>query len=275
MIRDLVPSISIDNLLAQRDAIAERLRQAAALFGECDELLKAALGEDTLSGPALHCRRSHVAFPESVETMIKHVDAAFWDKLMAESGLRTFMDAAMREKWRKDIYAAEVPELTLENIEATFRDLFAGRRLMFERGVVACFQRLSWDYKTNNPVMFGKRIILRYVVDGYPFKGKFEVSGPSQAGCDKLDDLIRVMSVLDGKPEPDHRRASYAQLREQIGIGRMPQGAIELEGMISIRVYRNGNGHVTFLRPELVDQLNAIVAKHYPSALPPAREVVS
>jgi len=268
MIEDLVPSVSLENLLAQRDAIVERLRRAAELLTEVEELSVAAFGDDS-AAPALECRRSHAYFPHSLEETIKRVDAAAWDYLMHRSGLRTFMDATAREKWQKDIYERKVPPLTAETIEATFRELFSARREMFERGVIACFQRLSWDYKTNNPCLFGKRIILRHVLDVW--NGK-QVGGPSSAGCNSLDDLLRVMTVLDRKPERDHRQGVWSVLRELFNFQTFTPGPIDLFGLISIRCYRNGNGHVTFLRPDLVAELNGIVARHYPGALPPARE---
>lgn len=37
---------------------------------------------------------------------------------------------------------------------------------------------------------------------------------------------------------------------------------------LSIRTFKNGNGHVTFKRIDLVERMNTIIAKHYPGALP-------
>jgi hypothetical protein len=37
---------------------------------------------------------------------------------------------------------------------------------------------------------------------------------------------------------------------------------------LAIRTFKNGNGHVMFKRPDLVDAMNRIIAKHYPGALP-------
>ncbi len=37
----------------------------------------------------------------------------------------------------------------------------------------------------------------------------------------------------------------------------------------SIRYFQKGTGHITFKRPELIDKMNDIVAKHFPAALPP------
>jgi hypothetical protein len=39
----------------------------------------------------------------------------------------------------------------------------------------------------------------------------------------------------------------------------------------SLRWFGNGNGHVTFTRPDLVERLNGILARHQPNALPAAR----
>lgn len=270
MITDLVPSLSIDNLIAQRDAMVERLQKAAELISEVGDISQAALGSDDAM-PSLECRRSHAYFPDGVAELVKRVDAAVWNFLMNKSGLRTFMDAAARAQWQKDIYERKVPTLTRENIEATFSELFAARRQMFERGIVEVFRKLSWDFKTNNPVMFGKRIILNYVLDTWGNGSKRSTSGPSQTGCDRLDDLIRVMAVVDGKPEPDHRQGAYAALRLAYNFSTFSEEPVVISELVSVRCYRNGNGHVTFLRPELVDKLNAIVASHFPGALPPAK----
>jgi len=34
-----------------------------------------------------------------------------------------------------------------------------------------------------------------------------------------------------------------------------------------LRWFKNGNGHLTFKRADLVEQMNRILAKHYPNAL--------
>ncbi|EEC8158519.1 DUF4942 domain-containing protein, partial [Escherichia coli] len=37
--------------------------------------------------------------------------------------------------------------------------------------------------------------------------------------------------------------------------------------MFSIRYFKKGSAHITFRKPELVDRLNDIIAKHYPGQL--------
>jgi len=72
------------------------------------------------------------------------------------------------------------------------------------------------------------------------------------------------MHVLDDKPEPDHRRGWHGRL-SACNRTDMPDAA---DDYLSVKSFRNGNGHVTFKRQDLVDKMNLIIAKHYPGALP-------
>jgi hypothetical protein len=127
--------------------------------------------------------------------------------------------------------------------------------------VIGVFRSLSWDYRTNRPQAFGRRIVVRGVHGAYGF--------PDSRRCDLLDDLARVFHVLDGRPEPDHREGVYRRLsRRNKGDASTPLA----DAYTSIRTFKNGNAHVTFLRADLVDEMNRILARHYPDALPPARD---
>jgi hypothetical protein len=77
-------------------------------------------------------------------------------------------------------------------------------------GVIILFRRLSWDYKTNQPFQFGKRIILNCLLSVYGNDTAHAFL--NHTTTDQLDDLLRVFHVLDGKPEPDHRHGMYATL---------------------------------------------------------------
>lgn len=39
--------------------------------------------------------------------------------------------------------------------------------------------------------------------------------------------------------------------------------------MFSIKYFQKGTAHITFKRPELVDKLNDIIARHYPECWHP------
>lgn len=279
MTNELVPSVSIDNLVAKRDAAAERIRAAHKLLCEVNDLNRGFFGDSDVyemwrmrlveSGD-----RHDFTAEDGATRQIKTMDAHYWRALMDRSGLFTFMDAEARAKWHADIDKGNVPELTHKNITATFQGLYGARGEMFERGVVALFKKLSWHYKTNTPVKLGKRIVLTRLVSTMGGRaGKLWLQGIEHDGANKLDDLVRVMSVLDGKPEPDHREGAYhACEREQWMRDGSGVNVVELHGLLSIKGFKNGNGHVLFLREDLVDKLNKIISKHHPNALPPARD---
>lgn len=278
---ELVPSVSIANLVNQRAAVLERISQAVELLREASAIaasshlgmpritLSNAYGrshysERNLCDARIGADRTGSRFemeasPDAdVRKMVQHgVDAAAWQYLMHESGLRSLMDAKARETWDKAIAEGNIPELTDGNIRSTFKMLHDSRGEMFERGVIACFKSLSWSYKTNLPQKFGKRIVVTYLTG----------SG-SYSRCDGLDDLVRVLSVLDGKPEPDHRGGISSKLHAA-GLTGWPAkpGTVDTDYLI-IKTFKNHNGHVTFKRLDLVEKMNRIIAKHYPGALP-------
>lgn len=278
---ELVPSISVQNMVNQRAAVMQRIGQAVGLIREASEIAQAAhLGmpriilstsygrghfhERDLATSLLHVQRDGSTFEkeaaarDDVDKLIRvGVDSAAWQYLMHESGMRTLMDAKARDKWDCAIREGDIPELTAANIRSTFKMLHDSRGEIFERGVIACFKALSWSYKTNLPQKFGKRIVITYLC-----------GSSSHEKCNQLDDLVRVMSVLDGKPEPDHRRGTASALAAS-GLTGWPAkpGQVETE-YLRIRTFKNHNGHVTFLRLDLVEQMNRIIGKHFPGALP-------
>lgn len=268
---DLVKSVSIANLVNQRTAVVEKIAAAVALIREASELAAAAhVGMPRIEVSTGYGNRGHIVADahvgarrdgstweykaaEDVTKVIRlGVDCAAWQYLMHESGMRTLMDATARAKWDKSISDGEIPELTEPNIRSTFGMLHDSRGEIFERGVIACFKALAWCYKTNLPQKFGKRIVMTYLTGGY--------SGHEK--CNQLDDLIRVLSILDGKPEPDHRQG----VGSLIGYGTKVQ-RVENDWLI-IKTFKNGNGHIEFKRLDLIDKMNLIIAKHYPGALP-------
>lgn len=290
---ELVPSVSIANLVNQRAAVIDKVNAAIELLREASTIARAAHlgmprvtmstsysrhGSDVeLARAFVHVQRdgstwereaSHVA--DVARILRLGVDAAAWQYLMHESGMRSLMDAEARKTWDEAISKGDIPELTEANVRSTFKMLHDSRADIFERGVIACFKSLSWDHKTNLPQKFGKRIVITYLRSsvsggsGGRYGGGTSLGHPNYDRCNRLDDLERVLTVLDGKPEPDHRRGWYSRMASNDKTTEPPIDS----DYLSVRSFRNGNAHITFKRPELVDRMNLILAKHYPGALP-------
>lgn len=264
MAGDLIPSVSITALLQARDAMLDRFEQARALLIEANQIgAQFDLGqiESILNGSG-YGRDRRLIDDDAPQEFRRRLDAAGWRMLMDRSGMVALMDSQARDEWRRQLDDGarswrdepSIPELTADNIAATFGDLHGQRQAMFERGVVEVFRGLSWNYKTNSPVKIGKRIIVGI--------------GSWSHHNNHLDDLDRVLHVLDGRPQPDHRsslgaQTSSARLRDA-------RAAIETD-YLRLQCHKKGTGHVTFKRPDLVDAMNRIIAGQYPGALPEPR----
>jgi hypothetical protein len=280
--QQLMPSLSIEAFLAKRDSMKAHLEDAKRHLDAVQDIAKS-FKDNTASGgyrsdpyyialaAQMESRVVHadICSDTGLERIMKDIDARLWDHLLCGSGVTAVMDAKARKEWDTAIKDHKVPELTAENIKTTFAQLYADRGAMFERGVIEVFRRLSWDYKTNCPRKFGKRLVMRFIVDNW---GDPQMS---YEGGKQIDDLRRVMCVMDGKPEPSHTECLYQLCKAakwpRIGpfeIG--PDSRVNEDGYFSIRGFKNGNCHLTFLRPDLVDQMNKILAKHHANALPPA-----
>jgi hypothetical protein len=161
---------------------------------------------------------------------------------------------------------ADNPLYTLDNVIATFRALNASKVATFEQGVIDVFRNLSWDYKTHNPCLLGKKIIIDGVLDNH--RGLyFSVRTYAQ---NRIDDLARPFWLLDGKTLPDNRVSEGANLSAFISQGGAASvGEVFACEYFTVRTYKKGSAHVTFTRPDLVEKVNDIIARHYPGALPP------
>jgi len=198
--KEIILSTDIQRLVDARRAVLDLLGQATAALKEADRLAKeAGLGgrRDWLTQDVLHDFRYGDPLPQ----MQKEVDRAGWKHLMTASGMEAVMDAQARDELAYQLYESEIPELTMENVLATFQDLAARKEELFERGVINCFKSLSWDYKSNSPVAFGKKIIVNGAVTFCPDYG----FGVEDRVMRRIDDLERIFHLLDGKPVPEHR----------------------------------------------------------------------
>lgn len=83
---------------------------------------------------------------------------------MLRSDMMALMDAQARDQWHKNLEEGDLPAISEANILSTFEQLHLNKMDVFERGIINVFKGLSWDYKTNSPSSFGKKIIVNSLV---------------------------------------------------------------------------------------------------------------
>jgi hypothetical protein len=266
---ELIKSISIQALIMEHDRVVKYLEES---FEQYQKLKKscqfcefdyAAIGRSRYSHDSWVQTdiRNETAYLEAAKLRLK---AQLWRKLIDESGMKTFMGAKAITEWDEMVIEPkrfkELPEITLDNIKATFEALNRDKGAMFNRAVVDVFKSLSWDYKSNTPHKFGKKIIVGYIY-----------STGKHASRDKINDLEKAFCVLDGINVKDWRQGAGMIVYDTACKwgGTKP---MELEfDYFRVKTFKNGNAHIIFTKPELVDKLNKIIALAYPNALPPIK----
>ena len=262
---DVICSTSIERIVTGRNAA---LAQIETLIQQLDDIstLTSDIGGGKTNEWGVRQYRYDCWLMEKPETAMKaithNIDRSIWKDLMNKSGMLALMDAQARNEWYNSLEKDDIPAISEENILSTFKQLHLNKGEVFERGVINVFKGLSWNFKTNSPCRYGRKIIVNGLVK-YDRWG-FGLNWGWQR--DRLADLERMLMLLDGKPVPDNRADVTRRLGDHIDANRhAPRYEDE---MFVIKYFQKGTAHITFKRPELVDKLNDIIARHYPGALP-------
>ena len=262
---DVICSTSIERIVTGRNAALTRIE---SLIRELDDI--SILTRDIGGGTAQEwgMREGHrydCWFTEktdkAMKAMTRNIDRRIWRELMNKSGMLSLMDAQARDEWHKSLDKDDIPAISEDNILSTFRQLHQSKKEVFERGVINAFKNLSWDYKTNNPCYFGKKIIVNNLV-------KYDKWGYSLSWGwrrDQLADLERMLFLLDGKTIPDNRHDVTIRLMDFIRDN--PRQQVFEDDLFTVHFFQKGSGHITFKCMDLVEKMNDIIAKHYPGML--------
>lgn len=99
-----------------------------------------------------------------MRAITRNNDRSIWRDLMLKSGMMALMDAQARDQWYENLKEVALPTINEANILSTFEQLHLNKMDVFERGIINVFKGLSWDYKTNSPCCFGKKMIINNLV---------------------------------------------------------------------------------------------------------------
>lgn len=262
---DVICSTSIERIVTGRNAA---LAQIEVLMQQLDDvsMLTRSIGGKTALDWAMkqdfRCGCWLMEKPEAaMKAITRNLDRSIWRDLMKKSGMLSLMDAQAHDQWYNSLEKDDIPAVSEANILSTFEQLHQSKGEVFERGVINVFKGLSWDFKSNNPCKFGKKIIATGLVKHD--RWGFGLNWGWQR--DRLADLERMLVLLDGKPVPDNRADVTRRLSDHIHENR--HSSRYEDEMFVIKYFKKGTAHIVFKRPELVDKLNDIIARHYPGAL--------
>lgn len=262
---DVICSTSIERIVTGRNAA---LAQIETLIQQLDDIstLTSNIGGGKANEWGVRQYRYDCWLMDKPETAIKaitqNIDRSIWKDLMNKSGMLALMDAQARNEWYNSLEKDDIPAVSEENILSTFEQLHQSKAEVFERGIINVFKGLSWDYKSNSPCKFGKKII----VDGLVQYDRWGFHFRHGRRREQLADLDRMLNLLDGKPVPENRNDLSVRLDAHI---RKQHASVFEDEYVEIRYFQKGTGHIIFKRSDLIDKMNGIVARYFPATLPP------
>ena len=262
---DVICSTSIERIIIGRSNVLKQIETLIQHVADISTLTSSIGGKTALDWAMKQDSRCGCWLMEKREAAMKaitrNLDREIWRDLMKKSGMLSIMDAQAREQWYNSLEKDDIPTISEENILSTFKQLHQSKGEVFERGVINVFKSLSWDYKSNSPCRFGRKIIVNGLMK-YDRWG-FGLNWGWQR--DRLADLERMLMFLDGNPVPDNRTDVTRRLSDHIDENR--HSTSYEDEMFTVKYFQKGTAHITFKRPELVDKLNDVIARHYPGTL--------
>ncbi|BBS49777.1 DUF4942 domain-containing protein [Klebsiella quasipneumoniae] len=269
---DIIPSVAIDLIIAQRTAGITAFMEGLEKLREAERLFAAAADKDWFSGldeivnAGRRCHKEDEI--EAIRRRVaRSVDTSIWTRLMTGTGMFTLMSSKQYDKWTEQVYSAECPEVTMDNVMSTFLYLNASKKDTFETGIIDVFRNLSWDYETNNPCRLGKKIIIDGVLSVNVARTRY--ASVRTTAQNWINDLARAFWLLDKRNVPDSRVAEGSQYRDFINETSYTLNGVFICEWFTIKSFWKGSAHVNFTRPDLVKKINDIVASRFPGVLPP------
>ena len=253
----------IKTIVEQRNRALELTRQGIKLLQEADKAYRLASLDNKL-GLFSGLRHSHwYAFSEGkrlnetyqkdlIDQATKRLDQGIWERVINCTGMTDLMDRELSAELRKQLNE-NPPEVTVDTLLDTLEGLYVDREKTFNRSVVNIFKRLnSRGYASNSAFSIGKRMIIEYACSTFSQSLNWDAQN-------ELSDLDRIIHIIEGKTAPG-RVNDLAAIVQQALTDKKTEAESDT---VKVRIFKNGNLHLMIKKPELIDKINGIIAKHY------------
>ncbi len=231
----------LPDFIAEYDQKAAQAKQAVEAFEAAGNALKtAATIGGTWGGTSIDTGRIYerVVLDSLLKSAWQHV----YNYLPIE------ILASAEDKRRLAQMLASPPPFTIENIRDIFGKYILDPRGNILRGLAEVFASLDPAFKSHDKMKIGvaglpKRVILTGFGDY------------SSWGADRLRDIVNALASYKGRP-----------LVNRLGYGKDIDHNILSERGLSLKIFKNDNGHL-FFEPDTLKDVNRALAEYYGEVL--------
>lgn len=234
-------------------------KKAKELMQEANEMFMEASGSDgRLYGPLDESIRQCEVPSNIKEDIQERVDARLWRAVFRMSPLWAVLDSEARMEMETSLEKA--PKFNYEDAFSTVTSQLGQVQKYFRRGLVNAFRKTldfnHRNYKSHDPFKLKKKIVLKiFTVYKHSTYTSYH---PCEVCLNAIRDINRAFHTLDEKIFTGLEINGY-ELSRLLKAG---DNVFETE-YFNIKMFKNGNAHLVFKRPDLVEKCNREIAAHY------------
>jgi hypothetical protein len=191
----------------------------------------------------------------SPDDLLDDMNRAAWDHIVTHLNLRSVMSIARRKEFEEQLEKGDIPVLTEGTVVGVILGMVGMARDFARDAVREVFDvlrptanRHAPKHKTNDAARVGRRVVLSFAVEG-DYGGGFRARGWND---NRLAAIDGVFHLLDGRTVLQERQTPLL-----LALKAATGGKGETE-YFRFRAFKNGNLHLEFLRPDLLDRLNQV-----------------
>lgn len=235
----------------------DTINQAYADLADAEEILKAAGIEyaDTLPNRNRRFRKGENTPQAGV---IGELNERIWRHVVDLMEIRKFLSIKKAKELDDQLDKGSFPAVTYDNIFNTFLSLMAQAGDFAQDQIKEVYNWLRPysdqrdKYKTNSIWEVGKKVIKYGIECPWNSEGNWRITYHYEQNFIALD---KAFHTLDGAPVPSNTYNMPLADAIRSCTWEIPQGSTEY---FSFKLYKNGNIHITFLRPDLVREFNRV-----------------
>lgn len=254
---DLAQQQKLAALVDACDAAKAKIEAGYTLLAEAEAQLTEAFGKEAY----FHVlNRENYDTTRAKETAIQELKQNAWRQIVNKSQVEKLMSISRAEELHKNLSdPKKLPDVTVAAIIDMMRLYIDNSAAILDEAVREVYDWLrprenstAATYKTNQKnatFELGPKLILTWIVQHSFGKCPLQVNYYHEKHLIALD---KVFFALDGKGVPDGYRSPLVD-----AINTSPDGRGETS-YFEFRAFNNGNLHITFKRPDLVEKFNRI-----------------
>ena len=250
---------NIGELVGVYEEAKEIIEHSYQELEKADELLQAAGIEYATSLPNQH-RRYKKGEDTTSGRVMGEINEKVWRHVVALMEIKKFLSIKKAKELDEQLDKGEFPPISYDNIFNTFLAMMAQAEDFAADQIKEVYDWLRprsedrREYKTNSVWELGKKVIKYGIEQPWSVDGNWHLSHWYEQHFIALD---KSFHTLDGAPVNNLKGSYYMPLvsaiREATGV--QPEGETDY---FKFKLFKNGNIHVTFKRPDLVKEFNRV-----------------